>query len=171
MLLNAVRNHGFMWTSLHIEGHRKSSFWILWSINKVASATSKFHKYCSDYLFKLLLIGDSGVGKSCLLLRFAVRTSFYYPLIAQRWMNSLIKLQLVFLHEMFLFKSNFGNLIFRMIPIWRATLVLTCWFMVIMKFSTFRSWSYNGFVTLQKIRTVDLDSKTIKLQIVSIHCL
>ena len=23
----------------------------------------------SDYLFKLLLIGDSGVGKSCLLLR------------------------------------------------------------------------------------------------------
>jgi hypothetical protein len=28
-----------------------------------------FHR--SDYLFKLLLIGDSGVGKSCLLLRFA----------------------------------------------------------------------------------------------------
>ncbi|KAB2017601.1 hypothetical protein ES319_D08G173600v1 [Gossypium barbadense] len=25
----------------------------------------------NDYLFKLLLIGDSGVGKSCLLLRFA----------------------------------------------------------------------------------------------------
>ena len=25
----------------------------------------------SDYLFKLLRIGDSGVGKSCLLLRFA----------------------------------------------------------------------------------------------------
>lgn len=30
------------------------------------------HYLCSDYLFKLLLIGDSGVGKSCLLLRFAV---------------------------------------------------------------------------------------------------
>ena len=30
---------------------------------------------CSDYLFKLLLIGDSGVGKSCLLLRFAVSIS------------------------------------------------------------------------------------------------
>ena len=30
-----VRNHGFMWASLHIKGHRKRSFWILWSINKV----------------------------------------------------------------------------------------------------------------------------------------
>lgn len=27
--------------------------------------------FISDFLFKLLLIGDSGVGKSCLLLRFA----------------------------------------------------------------------------------------------------
>lgn len=30
-----------------------------------------FEPYRYDYLFKLLLIGDSGVGKSCLLLRFA----------------------------------------------------------------------------------------------------
>lgn len=30
-----------------------------------------FFLFSSDYLFKLLLIGDSGVGKSCLLLRFA----------------------------------------------------------------------------------------------------
>uniref|UniRef100_A0A8C1FX98 RAB1B, member RAS oncogene family b n=2 Tax=Cyprinus carpio TaxID=7962 RepID=A0A8C1FX98_CYPCA len=29
----------------------------------------------SDYLFKLLLIGDSGVGKSCILLRFAWDTA------------------------------------------------------------------------------------------------
>ena len=27
--------------------------------------------FYSDYLFKVLVIGDSGVGKSCLLLRFA----------------------------------------------------------------------------------------------------
>lgn len=33
-----------------------------------------------DYLFKLVLIGDSGVGKSCLLLRFAVRRQFSIPI-------------------------------------------------------------------------------------------
>lgn len=32
---------------------------------------SRWRSCGSDYLFKLLLIGDSGVGKSCLLLRFA----------------------------------------------------------------------------------------------------
>jgi hypothetical protein len=31
-----------------------------------------------DYLFKLVLIGDSGVGKSCLLLRFAVRSYLFF---------------------------------------------------------------------------------------------
>ena len=30
-----------------------------------------------DYLFKLLLIGDSGVGKSCILLRFADDTYLF----------------------------------------------------------------------------------------------
>jgi hypothetical protein len=36
---------------------------------KAPADDSLHHRY--DYLFKLLLIGDSGVGKSCLLLRFA----------------------------------------------------------------------------------------------------
>ena len=35
----------------------------------MAATAEPNHRY--DYLFKLLLIGDSGVGKSCLLLRFA----------------------------------------------------------------------------------------------------
>ena len=39
--------------------------------NKVLSSFNLSYLLCSDYLFKLLLIGDSGVGKSCLLLRFA----------------------------------------------------------------------------------------------------
>ncbi|KAL6440103.1 hypothetical protein ACFW04_003016 [Cataglyphis niger] len=40
--------------------------------NKFVIYIRKIEIFCfSDYLFKLLLIGDSGVGKSCLLLRFA----------------------------------------------------------------------------------------------------
>lgn len=39
-------------------------------------SSSKQRDY--DYLFKLVLIGDSGVGKSCLLLRFAVRWFFVF---------------------------------------------------------------------------------------------
>lgn len=37
---------------------------------KAGGGAAKIKDY--DYLFKLVLIGDSGVGKSCLLLRFAV---------------------------------------------------------------------------------------------------
>ena len=38
----------------------------------------KYFLTFSDYLFKLLLIGDSGVGKSCLLLRFAVSNTLNF---------------------------------------------------------------------------------------------
>lgn len=52
-----------------------------------ADSHERFHNGCStaimaktyDYLFKLLLIGDSGVGKTCILFRFsedAFNTSF-----------------------------------------------------------------------------------------------
>nr|XP_010962095.1 PREDICTED: ras-related protein Rab-1A [Camelus bactrianus] len=41
------------------------------TLNKVSANSVLFQGSSSDYLFKLLLIGDSGVGKSCLLLRFA----------------------------------------------------------------------------------------------------
>lgn len=33
--------------------------------------TNSNFSFFSDYLFKMLLIGNSGVGKSCLLLRYA----------------------------------------------------------------------------------------------------
>ena len=46
----------------------------------------------SDYLFKLLLIGDSGVGKSCLLLRFAVSSIIFYHLCSipdvKKWISN-----------------------------------------------------------------------------------
>eukprot|EP00545_Synedropsis_sp_CCMP1620_P008158 CAMPEP_0119012936 /NCGR_PEP_ID=MMETSP1176-20130426/7707_1 /TAXON_ID=265551 /ORGANISM="Synedropsis recta cf, Strain CCMP1620" /LENGTH=211 /DNA_ID=CAMNT_0006965975 /DNA_START=54 /DNA_END=689 /DNA_ORIENTATION=- len=38
-------------------------------MSKSTASSAKQRDY--DYLFKLVLIGDSGVGKSCLLLRFA----------------------------------------------------------------------------------------------------
>lgn len=41
---------------------------VMAALNSHPSVANR-HRY--DYLFKLLLIGDSGVGKSCLLLRFA----------------------------------------------------------------------------------------------------
>lgn len=59
---------------------------------------------CSDALFKLLIIGDSGVGKSCLLLRFAddTYTESYISTIGVDFKiktieleNKVIKLQIV----------------------------------------------------------------------------
>ncbi|EMS52256.1 GTP-binding protein YPTM2 [Triticum urartu] len=41
-----------------------------YQIHKCCDVMQRWRAFC-DYLFKLLLIGDSGVGKSCLLLRFA----------------------------------------------------------------------------------------------------
>lgn len=48
----------------------------LWQLRFFVWLCCSFRSFdFSDYLFKLLLIGDSSVGKSCLLLRFAVSLS------------------------------------------------------------------------------------------------
>lgn len=70
-----------------------------------------------DYLFKLLLIGDSGVGKSCLLLRFAddTYTESYISTIGVDFKirtieleGKTVKLQIVRILILFLF-FNFGG--------------------------------------------------------------
>ena len=86
-----------------------------------------------DYLFKLLLIGDSGVGKSCLLLRFAddTYTDSYISTIGVDFVRRHF-----FAHPG---RQPFGA---RLSPA-----------------AAVRPRS-------QKIRTIQLDGKTIKLQIV-----
>jgi len=49
--------------------HRRCSSSALFGLLLLVGMATMNPEY--DYLFKLLLIGDSGVGKSCLLLRFA----------------------------------------------------------------------------------------------------
>lgn len=90
--------------------------------------TEPFPGTRSDYLFKLLLIGDSGVGKSCLLLRFADDT----------YTDSYI--------------STIGVDFVRRAPLPTDELA----------FTRLRP----AEPAPQKIRTVDLEGKTIKLQIV-----
>lgn len=55
---------------------------------------------CSDYVFKTLLVGDHGVGKSAMLARFTVRPNI--PLLRNEW-TKFILARLLFYKQLFLF--------------------------------------------------------------------
>ena len=91
-----------------------------------------------DYLFKLLLIGDSGVGKSCLLLRFADDT----------YTESYISSEHLHQHLMRIFLQVFTN-----------TVIISSSLLYLLLAAIGVDF---------KIRTIELEGKTVKLQIVSI---
>lgn len=76
--------------------------YMYYSYSSIIMLTWWFERVCvnvfySDYLFKLLLIGDSGVGKSCLLLRFAVSPVHFLVLYFTVWIAVLFLFVLLLL--------------------------------------------------------------------------
>ncbi|KAF3782932.1 Ras-related protein, partial [Nymphaea thermarum] len=99
-----------------------------------------------DYLFKLLLIGDSSVGKSCLLLRFA-DDSYVDSYISTIGVDFVSPKPLV---------SFWG-----LVEFFVSLVLLTCIEIVFLVLFFCYLWG-----VFQKIRTMELEGKTIKLQIV-----
>ncbi|XP_028114088.1 uncharacterized protein LOC114312105 isoform X2 [Camellia sinensis] len=65
------------------------------------------HRLLSDYLFKLLLIRDSGVGKSCLLLRFVFLFFDPFNFVFLEWPSKkLVYLMLHWTHWCSVFPKN-----------------------------------------------------------------
>ncbi|TKC35535.1 hypothetical protein EI555_009813 [Monodon monoceros] len=113
-----------------------------------------------DYLFKLLLIGDSGVGKTCLLFRFsedAFNTTFISTIVHTECLN---------VHGRNKAKTGFGFVRCLLGPgrIWKELSILKE-----MGKKKHKKFSMSFFLFLAgidfKIRTIELDGKKIKLQI------
>jgi hypothetical protein len=104
-----------------------------------------------DYLIKLLLIGDSGVGKSCLLLRFS-DDSFTPSFITTIGGSSLV-----------VFESNTDTHL-------SLGIDFKCVLCVALHVSNFLrvraiSLQFASLLTRIQIRTITLDGKRVKLQI------
>ena len=83
--------------------------------NSTKSAHGKKKSKQFDYTFKIVMIGDSGVGKSCILLRFAddkFNENFYATIgVDFRFKNitidnKSIKLQIVSIYHIFYFNYS-----------------------------------------------------------------
>lgn len=112
-------------TYIYRESESSSAAYFYWNLCSYSLVSAPEY----DYLFKLLLIGDSGVGKSCLLLRFAddTYTESYISTIGVDFVSLTGALLIVR-------RALCGHLL-----------------------------TYH-----QKIRTIELEGKTVKLQIVSL---
>ena len=124
---------------------------------------------CSDYLFKLLLIGDSGVGKSCLLLRFAVWwTQFFSFAINSSAHYVWVIVWVIVFSPNFQDDSYLESYISTIGVDFVSSLYVKCGFVKLSVYAWVPFYEMLNIIViwLQKIRTVELDSKTIKLQIV-----
>ncbi len=105
-----------------------------------------------ELLFKVVLVGDSNVGKSCLILRFADDTftdGCFIPTIGVDFVSAVLMSRL-------LIRTIPSNLPHCFPPTSRlnpSCCLFFCTFLVVL---------------LQKTRTIDADDKIIKLQIVRV---
>eukprot|EP00605_Chrysophyceae_sp_TOSAG23-4_P000269 GSChrysophyteH1.ASY1.ANO1.311.1 assembled CDS len=110
-----------------------------------------------DFLFKLLLIGDSGVGKSCLLLRFAddTYTESYISTIGVDFVSETFLLAMTLGNYSKCLSVNLGN----------ARTHHGCHHLRFLSLTTTSTPSTISSAMPLKIRTLELEDKVIKLQI------
>ena len=99
--------------------------------SKATSPVKNSRKKDYDYLFKLVLIGDSGVGKSCLLLRFAVSVLTRRRILLHKYLISSFMHRFEFLKDDAFTESYISTIgvdfRFRTVKIENKTVKLQIW--------------------------------------------